>query len=99
MSKVYCLHRTQIIPCSLQESLSFFSDPNNLSRITPRAMQFTVLTKGVAKKMYAGQIIEYRVRPLWNISRYWMTEITHVSENHFVDEQRFGPYSFWHHQH
>lgn len=30
----------------------------------------------------------------------WMTEITHVEEPHyFVDEQRFGPYALWHHQH
>ncbi len=30
----------------------------------------------------------------------WMTEITHVKENeYFVDEQRIGPYSMWHHQH
>lgn len=31
---------------------------------------------------------------------YWMTEITHVTDSaFFVDEQRFGPYSLWHHQH
>jgi len=30
----------------------------------------------------------------------WVTEITHVIENeYFVDEQRIGPYSFWHHKH
>jgi ligand-binding SRPBCC domain-containing protein len=29
-----------------------------------------------------------------------MTEITHVERlRYFVDEQRFGPYAFWHHQH
>lgn len=29
-----------------------------------------------------------------------MTEITHVKEKeYFVDEQRFGPYALWHHQH
>jgi ligand-binding SRPBCC domain-containing protein len=29
-----------------------------------------------------------------------MTEITHVQEGkYFVDEQRFGPYALWHHQH
>jgi ligand-binding SRPBCC domain-containing protein len=29
-----------------------------------------------------------------------MTEITHVVEGqYFIDEQRFGPYSLWHHQH
>lgn len=31
---------------------------------------------------------------------HWVTEITHVKEGvYFVDEQRFGPYAFWHHQH
>jgi ligand-binding SRPBCC domain-containing protein len=29
-----------------------------------------------------------------------MTEITHVADGkYFIDEQRFGPYSLWHHQH
>ena len=29
-----------------------------------------------------------------------MTEITHVADKQFfIDEQRFGPYKFWHHQH
>lgn len=29
-----------------------------------------------------------------------MTEITHVEQGkYFIDEQRFGPYEFWHHQH
>ncbi|MCW3113213.1 MAG: hypothetical protein JWR18_1609 [Segetibacter sp.] len=50
--------------------------------------------------MYAGQIIEYTVKPILGIPLYWMTEITHVDEGkYFVDEQRFGPYSLWHHQH
>ncbi|HOQ48858.1 MAG TPA: SRPBCC family protein, partial [Candidatus Kapabacteria bacterium] len=30
----------------------------------------------------------------------WVTEITQVNKPFFfVDEQRFGPYKFWHHQH
>ena len=50
--------------------------------------------------MYPGQIIEYTVRPILNIPLYWMTEITHVVDGaYFVDEQRFGPYTMWHHQH
>lgn len=50
--------------------------------------------------MYAGQLIEYRVSPLLGIPLYWMTEITHVVEGkYFIDEQRFGPYALWHHQH
>jgi ligand-binding SRPBCC domain-containing protein len=30
----------------------------------------------------------------------WVTEITHVKDlKYFVDEQRVGPYSMWHHEH
>lgn len=50
--------------------------------------------------MYAGQIINYKVSPFPGIKMRWTTEITHVEEGvYFVDEQRFGPYSFWHHKH
>jgi len=45
-------------------------------------------------------VIHYKVRPLFNIPLRWTTEITHCEEGkYFVDEQRFGPYAFWHHQH
>ncbi len=51
-------------------------------------------------QMYAGMIIEYRVRPIANIPIPWVTEITQMEKLHyFIDEQRFGPYNFWHHQH
>ena len=50
--------------------------------------------------MYAGQVIEYKVALPFAPAFYWMTEITHTEEGvRFVDEQRFGPYGFWYHQH
>jgi ligand-binding SRPBCC domain-containing protein len=50
--------------------------------------------------MYDGMIISYQVSPLFGIKTTWVTEITHVRDrNYFVDEQRVGPYSLWHHQH
>ena len=50
--------------------------------------------------MYSGMIIKYKVSPILNIQMTWVTEITHVEhEKYFVDEQRVGPYSVWHHQH
>jgi len=50
--------------------------------------------------MYPGQIIQYLVTPVFNIKTHWVTEITHVKHQHyFVDEQRFGPYTMWHHKH
>ena len=52
------------------------------------------------KNMYAGQIIQYKVSPLFGIKLPWVTEITFVKDNsYFIDEQRFGPYILWHHKH
>ena len=63
-------------------------------------MGFNVLSKNKIDKMYPGQIICYHVKPLLGVPLFWMTEITHVRDKeYFVDEQRFGPYNFWHHQH
>lgn len=51
-------------------------------------------------KMYEGMIISYIVKPLLGIPLQWVTEITHVRDKQFfVDEQRKGPYTMWHHQH
>ena len=100
MSKVYQLKKTQILPCSLEEAWAFFSNPHNLAKITPPSLNFKVLSTDQKETMYAGQVIEYKVHPVLGIPLYWMTEITHVDQHkYFVDEQRFGPYSLWHHQH
>ena len=52
------------------------------------------------RKAYPGQIIQYTVRPILGFKINWVTEITQVKDKEFfIDEQRFGPYSFWHHKH
>lgn len=100
MSKVYSLSTVQAIPISMEKAWDFFSSPANLQQITPSSLGFSIISKFHGDKMYAGQVIEYKVRPVMGIPLYWMTEITHMSEGkYFVDEQRFGPYSLWHHQH
>ncbi len=92
--------RTQKIPAPLQQVWDFFSSPGNLAHITPPSLGFKVLSHFRDEKIYAGQIIEYTVRPLLGIPLYWMTEITHVTHlEYFADEQRVGPYKMWHHQH
>lgn len=100
MSKVYSIKTTQLIPVSLEKAWDFFSNPANLQAITPEKMSFKIISAHHGEKMYSGQIIEYKVKPVLGIPLYWMTEITHVEDKKFfVDEQRFGPYSLWHHQH
>lgn len=98
--KIYTLQRTQFLPISMAEAWDFFSTPRNLSKITPEHMGFNILYVSGGEKTYAGQIIRYHVQILPGIMVHWVTEITHVQEpEYFVDEQRFGPYALWHHQH
>lgn len=97
--RIYKLHRKQLINISPEKAWDFFSSPENLKLITPDYMGFFIVG-GAEKKMYAGQIINYIVKPLLGIPVRWVTEITHVNAPYFfVDEQRFGPYKFWHHKH
>ena len=84
----------------MEQAWDFFSSPANLQRITPPEMGFEINSRFHGLRMYPGQLIEYKVRPLLGIPLYWMTEITQVQEPvYFIDQQRFGPYNFWHHQH
>ena len=98
-SGIYTMTVTQQLPISLTEAWDFFSSPKNLEKITPSHMGFRI-TSGEPERMYTGQIITYRVAPLPGVKTSWVTEITHVEENKFfIDEQRFGPYRMWHHEH
>ncbi len=96
---MYQLRRKQLVKTDLATCWDFFSSPHNLKKITPAYMGFDVLTE-IPEKMYPGLMIEYKVRPLLGIPMNWITEITHVQEGaFFVDEQRKGPYTIWHHEH
>ena len=98
--KIYHLKRTQILPIEINTAWDFFSSPKNLSVITPSEMNFEILSMSGEDKMYAGQIISYKVNVLPWVRMRWVTEITHVHEpEYFADDQRVGPYTLWHHQH
>lgn len=96
----HSIKTVQKIPVTPEQAWAFFSNPANLQAITPSEMGFRIISAHHGDRMYAGQIIEYKVKPLLGIPVYWMTEITQVKEGeYFIDEQRFGPYALWHHQH
>ena len=97
--EIFKLKYSQKLPINLNEAWDFLSSPNNLELITPKSMDFNI-TDWDKKKAYPGQIIRYTVKPILGIKINWVTEITHVrGKEYFVDEQRFGPYTFWHHKH
>ena len=94
------LIKKQFLKTDLETIWDFASSPKNLKEITPDHMLFDITSKNLPEKMYPGMIITYKVSPFLNIKMNWVTEITQVKDKHFfVDEQRMGPYSMWHHQH
>lgn len=96
---LYQLHTQQFLPTNIQDAWSFFSQPGNLNKITPDSMNFDIKSH-IEAEMYEGMVIAYKIQPFPLTKLSWITEITHVNEPHlFIDEQRFGPYQFWHHEH
>lgn len=97
--RLFRLEKSQTLRVSVTEAWGFFSDPRNLAEITPPSLNL-IPTEKVPDTMHPGMIITYRIRLFPGLSSNWVTEITHVEAPHFfVDEQRFGPYRFWHHMH
>lgn len=90
----------QKLPVNISKAWEFLSDPQNLQKITPPEMKFEITSKPLPTQMYQGMIITYKVRPLMGIPVNWVTEITAVKNKiYFIDNQKAGPYKFWHHQH
>ncbi len=97
--KIYTLTRKQVLPITLEQAWPFFSTPANLEQITPAFLNFQI-TSEVPEEIYPGLIITYQIAAVAGIPMTWVTEIKHVIRLHqFVDEQRLGPYRFWHHLH
>lgn len=93
------LIREQFIAAEPARVWEFFATPRNLDELTPPELRFRILS-ALPERMFAGQLIEYRISPLPGVWLRWLTEIRHLREGaFFVDEQRFGPYRFWYHEH
>ena len=96
----YQFIRSQNMPSSMNQVWDFISAPANLQKITPPYMGFEITNEDLPSSIHPGLIITYKVKPLLGLKMRWVTEITHVEEGtFFVDEQRVGPYTMWHHQH
>ena len=97
---IYQFKTKQLLKSDLETVWDFVSSPRNLKKITPPYMGFDITSKDLPLKMYPGMIISYKVSPLLSIPTTWVTEITQVEKHKFfIDEQRVGPYTMWHHQH
>lgn len=93
------LVQEQILPIPLATAWEFFSDVKNLDKITPAEMGFSTISAPEGP-VYPGALIIHRLQLAPFIAMKWVTEIKVVDyQKSFIDEQRFGPYRFWHHRH
>lgn len=91
-------HSEQLVGRSVEEVFAFFSDANNLEAITPRQLNFRILTPSPIR-LAAGARIDYQLK-LYGIPFKWATLIESWQPPHeFVDVQLRGPYRSWRHTH
>ena len=96
--KLYTLDSIQFINKPIEDVFEFFSNPDNLSVITPPKLGFKILTP-TPIKMSIGRLIDYKIY-LMGIPIHWRTLITNFDPPHtFIDQQIKGPYTIWHHTH
>jgi ligand-binding SRPBCC domain-containing protein len=76
----------------------FFSEPDNLARITPAKMRFHI-KRGPGRTLRESDVIEYSFR-VFGLPLRWTSRIAAWRENEsFADLQERGPYSYWLHTH
>ena len=76
----------------------FFTDVENLERITPPELGFRIVTP-TPVEIEQGTLFEYRLR-LWGVAFGWHSRISLWDPPHrFADEQLRGPYDTWFHEH
>jgi ligand-binding SRPBCC domain-containing protein len=82
----------------LGEVFAFFSDPQNLARLTPPDVGFA-LVPPLPGPLGEGTVINYRIR-LAGLPLRWQSLISQWDPpNRFADEQTRGPYARWLHVH
>ena len=96
---LYTLYAKQTVAKERDILWDFFRKPRNLNKLTPEDVEFKIIS-GKSDDFYTGKIISYKIKPFKMINLNWVTEISQIKEgSYFIDNQIFGPYKLWHHEH
>ena len=102
--KIHTLERQQTLPIPPDVAWAFYANPHNLLSVYPPAMKVQ-LEGNPPKEVYPGLIMIIRARVGGFLPVQMVQEVTQIEKptqnkpGLFVDEQRFGPFKFFHHQH
>ena len=90
--------RTTKIPAPLPRVFAFFSEPDNLARITPPSARFRIV-RGPQRRLRQGDVVDYALR-VFGLPIRWRSRIDGWRENElFADVQERGPFASWRHTH
>jgi ligand-binding SRPBCC domain-containing protein len=96
--RTFHLSTSTWVPADLDRVFEFFSQAENLQRLTPSFLNFRIVTP-LPIVIRERTTIAYRLS-LRGLPITWQSEITAWDPPHrFVDEQRKGPYRLWKHAH
>lgn len=88
----------QWVPQPVSQVFPFFSHPENLEKLTPDFLDFSILSK-TSDSIQQDSRINYKIK-IHGVPVRWKTRIAHWDPpRSFVDIQEKGPYRFWHHTH
>lgn len=98
MSKEYLFEAELLIPAPVEKVFEFFSDAQNLERITPEILNFKIVTP-LPIRMQKGTLIDYKIK-IRGVPAKWKTLIDAWEPPFlFIDSQINGPYKMWQHTH
>jgi ligand-binding SRPBCC domain-containing protein len=102
------------VPFPVPQVFAFFSDPENLPRLMPAAMETRIdrvnlvspspSRDSTASPLAAGIgtviVTSFRLFPFLPMRAQWIACITEFEwDHHFADVQQKGPFQRWHHRH
>ena len=94
----YTFKAALTLDVGLDKVFAFFSDAENLERITPAELGFNIVTP-TPFEIKQGTLIDYKLT-LHGFPIKWRTEITRWEPPYlFEDTQLSGPYKQWIHMH
>lgn len=92
------LLRYQYIPRQIEHVFDFFSKAENLEEITPKSLNFKIISKSTSD-IQTDTKINYKLK-VHGIPMNWQGQILDYRENEcFIDDQLKGPYKKWYHRH
>jgi ligand-binding SRPBCC domain-containing protein len=92
------IYAEQFIPAEIKKVFQFFSEAQNLEKITPETLSFQI-EKMSTPEIQKDTLIDYKMK-IHGVPAHWRTLIDVWNPPfQFVDTQLKGPYTLWHHTH